>query len=54
MEVAYSTLDLAMLVIAAFVIWLAKRTPIVEPSAEEENVKALRRTKTSRPVQLVR
>ena len=54
MEVAYSTLDLAMLVIAAFVIWIAMRVPKVEPSSEEKKIKALRRTKTNRPVQLVR
>ena len=48
MEVGYSTLDLAMLVIAAFVIWLSTRIPKVEPATEQKKIKFLGRTKEHR------
>ena len=48
MEVGYSSLDLAMLVIAAFVIWLSTRIPKVEPGTEQKKIKLLSRTKGHR------
>ena len=35
MEVGYSTLDLVMLAIAAFVIWLTMNTPKVSSTAKK-------------------
>lgn len=35
MEVGYSTLDLVMLAIAAFVVWAAMRTPKLKNMADD-------------------
>jgi hypothetical protein len=39
MEAGYSTIDLVMLAIAAFVIWVAMRTPKRESISKEEKLK---------------
>ena len=38
MEASYSTVDLVMLAIAAFIIWMTMRTPEVKSTLEQPEV----------------
>ena len=46
MELGYSTLDLGMLSIAAFVIWLTVNTPVVKTTETKKELKPKARAKS--------